>query len=180
MDRRQLIFAGVALCGVAPRPAVAAAAELEAAVRDFTGGAAPRDGRVRLDVAPLVENGNTVPLTVSAESPMTAADHVSAIAVFNTRNPQRDVAIFHFTPRSGRATVSTRIRLATSQTLVAVARKDSQVKISTPADLAATALGCIVAMFAAGLAEYNFGDSEFLMLFLVFMTLPYAAKPEGV
>jgi O-antigen ligase len=46
--------------------------------------------------------------------------------------------------------------------------------------LAATALGCIVAMFAAGLAEYNFGDSEFLMLFLVFMTLPYAAKPEGV
>jgi len=143
MDRRQLIFAGVALCGVASRPAVAAAAELEAAVRDFTGGAAPRDGRVRLDVAPLVENGNTVPLTVSAESPMTAADHVSAIAVFNTRNPQRDVAIFHFTPRSGSATVSTRIRLATSQTLVAVARMSDGSYWTTQSSVIVTLAGCI-------------------------------------
>ena len=143
MDRRQLIFAGVALCGVAPRPAVAAATELEAAVRDFTGGAAPRDGRVRLDVAPLVENGNTVPLTVSADSPMTAADHVSAIAVFNTRNPQRDVAIFHFTPRSGRATVSTRIRLATSQTLVAVARMSDGSYWTTQTSVIVTLAGCI-------------------------------------
>jgi len=143
MDRRQLIFAGVALCGVASRPAVAAAAELEAAVRDFTGGAAPRDGRVRLDVAPLVENGNTVPLTVSAESPMTAADHVSAIAVFNTRNPQRDVAIFHFTPRSGSATVSTRIRLATSQTLVAVARMSDGSYWTTQTAVIVTLAGCI-------------------------------------
>jgi len=143
MDRRQLIFAGVALCGVASRPAVAAAAELEAAVRDFTGGAAPRDGRVRLDVAPLVENGNTVPLTVSADSPMTAADHVSAIAVFNTRNPQRDVAIFHFTPRSGRATVSTRIRLATSQTLVAVARMSDGSYWTAQSAVIVTLAGCI-------------------------------------
>jgi len=143
MDRRQLIFAGVALCGVASRPAVAAVAELEAAVRDFTGGAAPRDGRVRLDVAPLVENGNTVPLTVSAESPMTAADHVSAIAVFNTRNPQRDVAIFHFTPRSGSATVSTRIRLATSQTLVAVARMSDGSYWTTQTSVIVTLAGCI-------------------------------------
>ena len=143
MDRRQLIFAGVALCGVASRPAVAAAAELEAAVRDFTGGAAPRDGRVRLDVAPLVENGNTVPLTVSADSPMTAADHVSAIAVFNTRNPQRDVAIFHFTPRSGSATVSTRIRLATSQTLVAVARMSDGSYWTAQSAVIVTLAGCI-------------------------------------
>jgi len=143
MDRRQLIFAGVALCGVASRPAVAAAAELEAAVRDFTGGAAPRDGRVRLDVAPLVENGNTVPLTVSADSPMTEVDHVSAIAVFNARNPQRDVAIFHFTPRSGRATVSTRIRLATSQTLVAVARMSDGSYWTTQTAVIVTLAGCI-------------------------------------
>jgi sulfur-oxidizing protein SoxY len=115
----------------------------EAAVRDFTGGAAPRDGRVRLDVAPLVENGNTVPLTVSAESPMTAADHVSAIAVFNTRNPQRDVAIFHFTPRSGSATVSTRIRLATSQTLVAVARMSDGSYWTTQTSVIVTLAGCI-------------------------------------
>ena len=143
MDRRQLIFAGVALCSAVPLPAGAAAAELEAAVRDFTGGAAPRDGRLRLDVAPLVENGNTVPLTVSADSPMTEADHVRAIAVFNTRNPQRDVAIFHFTPRSGRATVSTRIRLATSQTLVAVARMSDGSYWTTAAAVIVTLAGCI-------------------------------------
>jgi sulfur-oxidizing protein SoxY len=143
MDRRQLIFAGVALCSLAPRPAGAASAELEAAVRDFTGGAAPRDGRVHLDVAPLVENGNTVPLTVSADSPMTEADHVSAIAVFNARNPQRDVAIFHFTPRSGRATVSTRIRLATSQTLVAVARMSDGSYWTTQSYVIVTLAGCI-------------------------------------
>jgi len=143
MDRRQLIFAGVALCSLAPRPAGAALAELEAAVLDFTGGVAPRDGRVRLDVAPLVENGNTVPLTVSADSPMTEADHVDAIAVFNTRNPQRDVAIFHFTPRSGRATVSTRIRLATSQTLVAVARMSDGSYWTTQTAVIVTLAGCI-------------------------------------
>jgi sulfur-oxidizing protein SoxY len=133
----------VALCSLAPRPAGAALAELEAAVRDFTGGAAPRDGRVRLDVAPLVENGNTVPLTVSADSPMTETDHVSAIAVFNTRNPQRDVAIFHFTPRSGRATVSTRIRLATSQTLVAVARMSDGSYWTAQSYVIVTLAGCI-------------------------------------
>ena len=143
MDRRQLIFAGVALCSVAPRPAGAAAAELEAAVREFTGGATPRNGRIRLDVAPLVENGNTVPLTVSADSPMTEAEHVSAIAVFNTKNPQRDVAIFHFTPRSGRATVSTRIRLATSQTLVAVARMSDGTYWTTESYVIVTLAGCI-------------------------------------
>jgi len=143
MDRRQLIFAGVALCSVAPRPAGAAAAELEAAVREFTGGATPRNGRIRLDVAPLVENGNTVPLTVSADSPMTEAEHVSAIAVFNTKNPQRDVAIFHLTPRSGRATVSTRIRLATSQTLVAVARMSDGTYWTTESYVIVTLAGCI-------------------------------------
>jgi len=143
MDRRQLIFAGVVWCSAVPRPAGAAASDLDAAVRDFTGGAVPRDGRVRLDVAPLVENGNTVPISVSAESPMTEADHVSAIAVFNTRNPQRDVAIFHFTPRSGHANVSTRIRLATSQTLVAVARMSDGSYWTTQAAVIVTLAGCI-------------------------------------
>ena len=143
MDRRQLIFAGVALCGAVPHAADAASSDLEAAVRDFTGGAVPRDGRVRLEVAPLVENGNSVPLSVGAESPMTEADHVSAIAVFNSRNPQRDVAIFHFTPRSGRATVSTRIRLATSQTLVAVARMSDGTYWTAQSAVIVTLAGCI-------------------------------------
>ncbi len=62
-----------------------------------------------------------MPLTVAVESPMTAADHVKAIAVFNEKNPQPHVALFHLGPRSGRARVATRIRLANSQKLVAIA-----------------------------------------------------------
>ena len=69
---------------------------------------------------PLSENGNTVPLTVSVESPMTAADHVKAIHVFTELNPQPDVVSFRLGPRAGRARVATRIRLATTQTVVAV------------------------------------------------------------
>ena len=143
MERRQLMFAGVALCIVSPRPAAAASEDLQAAVRDFTGGETPRQGRVQLDIAPLVENGNTVPLSVSADSPMTQADHVSAIAIFNERNPQRDVAVFHLTPRSGRASVSTRIRLANSQTLVAVARMSDGSYWSTSVYVIVTLAGCI-------------------------------------
>jgi sulfur-oxidizing protein SoxY len=143
MERRQLLFAGAAWCAVSTRPAVAASEDLQTAMREFTGGETPRQGRVRLDVAPLVENGNTVPLSVSAESPMTAADHVSAIAIFNERNPQRDVAIFHLTPRSGRASVSTRIRLANSQTLVAVARMSDGSYWSTSVYVIVTLAGCI-------------------------------------
>jgi sulfur-oxidizing protein SoxY len=143
MERRQLLLAGAAWCVVVPRPAAAASEDLQSAVREFTGGQTPRQGRVRLDVAPLVENGNTVPLGVSAESPMTTADHVSAIAIFNERNPQRDVAIFHLTPRSGRASVSTRIRLANSQTLVAVARMSDGSYWSTSVYVIVTLAGCI-------------------------------------
>ncbi|MGZ5724795.1 MAG: SoxY-related AACIE arm protein [Caldimonas sp.] len=143
MERRQLLFAGAAWCVVASQPAAAASAELQAAVRDFTGGETPRQGRVQLDVAPLVENGNTVPLGVSADSPMTPADHVSAIAIFNERNPQRDVAVFHLTPRCGRASVSTRIRLANSQTLVAVARMSDGSYWTTSLYVIVTLAGCI-------------------------------------
>lgn len=143
MDRRQLVFAGVALCVVSPRFAAAASEDLQAAVRDFTGGETPRQGRVHLDIAPLVENGNTVPLGVSADSAMTQADHVSAIAIFNERNPQRDVAVFHLTPRSGRASVSTRIRLANSQTLVAVARMSDGSYWATSVYVIVTLAGCI-------------------------------------
>ena len=121
--RRQLIAVGAGLgAWLVVRPASAAPDELSATIRAYTGGAAHTPGRVTLDIAPLVDNGNTVPVTVTVDSPMTAADHVTAIAIFNERNPQRDVARFTLSPRNGRASVSTRIRLATTQKLVAVAR----------------------------------------------------------
>jgi sulfur-oxidizing protein SoxY len=141
--KRRQWLAAAALWTVAVRPAQAASDELQAAVRAFAGGADVRDGKVKIDIAPLVENGNTVPLGVSVDSPMTSADHVTAIAVFNERNPQRDVAVFHLTPRSGRASVSTRIRLATSQKLTAIARLSDGSHWSSTVDVVVTLAGCI-------------------------------------
>lgn len=128
---------------IAMRPAAAAPTELEAAIGAFTGGAQPVPGKVTLDIAALVENGNVVPITVAVSSPMTAADHVTAIALFNERNPERDVARFELGPRAGRARVSTRIRLATSQRLVAVARMNDGSWWSGAADVVVTLAACI-------------------------------------
>jgi sulfur-oxidizing protein SoxY len=121
----------------------AAADDLAAAISGFSGGAPVRPGRVTLDVAPLVENGNVVPINVSVESAMTQADHVTAIAVFNERNPQRDVVIFRLGERAGRASVSTRIRLATSQKLVAVAQMSDGSCWSHTVDVIVTLAACI-------------------------------------
>lgn len=121
MRRRSAVLGSLGIC-VLPAPALAAAPALDAAVRAWAGGATPRDGRVTLAIAELVENGNAVPVTVRVDSPMTAEVHVTEIALFNERNPQRDVARFHLGPVNGRAEVATRIRLATSQQLVALAR----------------------------------------------------------
>ena len=87
-----------------------------AAIRKVVGEAASK-GKVKLDLPPLVENGNTVPLTVAVESPMTATDYVKAIHVFTEKNPQPNVISFQLGPRAGRADVSTRIRLADTQTV---------------------------------------------------------------
>jgi sulfur-oxidizing protein SoxY len=98
---------------------------------------------VKLEIAQLVDNGNTVPITVSVDHPMTASDHVSSIAVFNQRNPQREVATFTLGPRAGKAQVATRIRLATSQQLVAVARLSDGSYWSQSADVIVTLAACI-------------------------------------
>ena len=82
------------------------------AIRDLIGEAPLAPGKVKLELPSIVENGNTVPLTVSVESPMTEADHVESIHIFNQKNPQPYVAAFHLGPRAGKASVATRIRLA--------------------------------------------------------------------
>ncbi|MET0858920.1 MAG: thiosulfate oxidation carrier protein SoxY, partial [Telluria sp.] len=105
--RRRTVLAGLTALAVV-RPAAATPEEMAAAIKAFTGGAAPKPGRVKLDVATLVDNGNTVPITVRAVSPMTASDHVAAIAIFNERNPETGVAVFTLGPRAGKAEVSTR------------------------------------------------------------------------
>jgi len=119
--RAVLRAAGVGAALVVVRPAAATPEAMRAAITAFTGGAVPREGRVRLELAELVENGNAVPVTVSVQSAMTEAEHVRRIALFTERNPDPGVAAFHLTPRNGRAVVSTRMRLATSQQVVALA-----------------------------------------------------------
>jgi sulfur-oxidizing protein SoxY len=100
-------------------------------------------GRVSVDVPPLVENGNTVPLTVSVDSPMTAADHVRTIHVFTEKNPQPEVVAFHLGPRAGRARVATRIRLADTQTVVALAELSDGSFWSARADVVVTLAACL-------------------------------------
>jgi sulfur-oxidizing protein SoxY len=142
--RRQLLADGAGLgIWLLVRPAVAAPDELAAAIQAYTGGAALKVGHIKLDIAPIVDNGNTVPVTVTVDSPMTAADHVTAIAIFNERNPQREVVKFSLNERAGRASVSTRIRLATSQKLVAIARMSDGSFWSHTVDVIVTIAACM-------------------------------------
>lgn len=126
-SRRQfLLAAGGAAAGLGlasvlhVRPASATPASMQGAIRQVVGAAPLGTGKVKLDLPPLVENGNAVPITVSVDSPMTQADHVRAIHLFTEKNPQPDVVSFRFGPRAGRASVATRIRLADTQTVLAI------------------------------------------------------------
>ena len=95
--------------------------DMRIAIAQFTSSQPLTKGRVRLDVPPLVDNGNTVAISVAVESPMTDADHVRAIRIFSERNPEPIILAMKLGPRAGRASVATRVRLADTQTLVAVA-----------------------------------------------------------
>ncbi|HYL23453.1 MAG TPA: SoxY-related AACIE arm protein [Burkholderiales bacterium] len=96
-------------------------AALEAAISKVVGDAPLRVGKVTLDVPPLIDNGNTVPVSVTVDSPMTAASHVKAIHIFTEKNPQPYVITAHLGPRAGRATVSTRARIADTGLVIAIA-----------------------------------------------------------
>ncbi len=143
MIPRRLILATPALLLLPPQPARASPAAMAEALRGFTGGAIVTPGRVALDISPLVENGNTVPLSVLVQSPMTPADQVRAIAVFNERNPQPHVVTARFSRHSGRAMLATNIRLATSQTILAVAAFSDGSFWSDSAQVIVTLAACL-------------------------------------
>ena len=124
--------------------AVSTVDSLALVVQRWAGGRAVTEGRVRLEIAELVENGNAVPIRVSVDSsPMTAADHVQEIVVFNEKNPLRDVVRFSFSPASGRAQADTRIRLASSQQLVALARMSDGSQWSHRVEVVVTLAACV-------------------------------------
>lgn len=141
IERRTLL--GAAALAVITRSARATPDSLQAAIAAFTGGAPVRDGRVRLDISPLVENGNAVPVTVAVDSPMTDTDFVRRLALFTERNPQPEVAVFQLGPLSGRAQVATRLRLATSQTIVAVAQLGDGSCWQRRVDVVVTLAACV-------------------------------------
>ena len=124
------------------RPIEATPAMLSAAIRNVVGEAPIRTGKVKLDIPPLVENGNTVPMTVSVTSPMTPEDYVKSIHVFNEKNPQPNMGNFYLTPSAGRAQISTRIRLADTQKVVAIARLSDDSFWSVSVDVVVTLAAC--------------------------------------
>ena len=147
ITRRDVLTAGSAAAMAAALPAPAQAqmsvpGQMDAAIRSVFGEAVIRKGKVVLDLPPLVENGNTVPMTVSVSNPMTSDDYVKSIHVFNEKNPQPNVGNFYLGARAGRAQVSTRIRLADSQKIVAIAKLSDGSFWSASVDVVVTLAAC--------------------------------------
>ncbi len=103
---------------------------------------APQDGRITLELPQIAENGNTVPLSIEVDSPMTAQDYCKAVHIFAEGNPRPDVASIHFTPACGRAVASTRMRLAKTQNVVAIAEMSDGSVYMTKAEVKVTIGGC--------------------------------------
>jgi sulfur-oxidizing protein SoxY len=148
MDRREFLRTATGVAAglgavITVEPARATPATMQEAIKKVVGSAPVNPGRVKLELPPLSENGNAVPLAVSAESPMTPADHVRAFHVFTEKNPQPEVGTFRLGPRSGRARVATRIRLADTQTVVAIAEMSDGAFWSASANVVVTLAACL-------------------------------------
>ncbi|HUI95458.1 MAG TPA: thiosulfate oxidation carrier protein SoxY [Xanthobacteraceae bacterium] len=141
--RRDLILgAGSAAVWLAAGAADATPDEAAAAIAKFTGGAAATAGKIAIDLPEIAENGNTVPLAITVDSPMTADDHVSDILVVAQANPRPRIVTFHLTPMLGRADVATRIRLAATQDVVVVAKTSKGQFITAQRTVKVTVGGC--------------------------------------
>jgi len=142
MITRREFVAGLA--GLAASGKLGATPEaVEEAVRKIAGGAPVKRGRVKLDAPALIENGNSVVLSVHVESPMTEADHVKAIHVFAPKNPLPNMISVYLTPRSGRAQFTTRVRVADTQTLMAVAQMSDGSFWQDRVDVVVTLAACL-------------------------------------
>jgi sulfur-oxidizing protein SoxY len=145
-SRRQVlnVSAGAlatAALGATISPAAAAndSADL---IKKFTGGKTPAEGKVKLDLPEIAENGNTVPLTVLVESPMTEQSYVSDVLIVADGNPNGGMAMFHFSPASGVAEANTRVRLAATQNIIAVAKMNDGSFFTASRQVKVTIGGC--------------------------------------
>jgi sulfur-oxidizing protein SoxY len=147
--RKLLVGAGCLAAGaglpelLTVRHAQATPASMATAIRQIVGEASVKPGKVKLDLPPLVENGNTVQYTVSVDSPMTATDYVKAIHVFNEKNPQPNVISVRLGPRAGRASFTSRTRLADSEKVVAIAELSDGSFWSDSVEVVVTIAACV-------------------------------------
>ena len=142
--REALILGGFTAAGAAaPTSSLAVPGQMEAAIRKVIGNAKVQKGKVTLDLPPLVENGNSVPMSVTVASPMTTENRVKAIHVFNEKNPQANVISVQFGPRAGKADISTRIRLADTQKLTAIAELSDGTYWSDTQEVVVTLAACL-------------------------------------
>ncbi len=112
-------------------------------VREVAGEEGAKVGNVKLLLPPLAESGNSVPLKIQIESPMTEENYVKSIHVFSERNPRPVIARFHLGPLSGKAEVSTRIRLAGTQQVIAVAVMNDGSAWLGSEEVVVTAAACV-------------------------------------
>jgi len=145
LSRRSLLAGAVGIL-VLPLGSAAEAApeDMAEAMAEALGKDAPiKPGRIKIELPQLAENGNSVPLKIAVESPMSAADHVKTIYIFSERNPVPNVVRFHLGPRSGVARVQTSIRLAGTQRITAVARMSDGSLWSGGVDVIVTQAACL-------------------------------------
>lgn len=144
---RRSVLAGAISIAVVPLTAGSAWATPETMAEAMSEvlGTSPaiKPGRVTLTLPELAENGNSVPLRIRVESPMSAADHVKTIYVFSEKNPVSNVVRFHLGPRSGQARVQTNIRLAATQQITAVAQMSGGTLWSGAANVIVTQAACL-------------------------------------
>ena len=135
------LLAGASAC-LFPGLASADARLLDEAIKKVVGNKSLKPGKIKLDLPQIAENGNTVPVTVSVDSPMTSNNHVKAVHLFADKNPRPEVATLHFSPSSGKASASTRMRMIKTQNVVAVAELSDGTVHMSKAEVKVTIGGC--------------------------------------
>lgn len=143
---RRVALGGIALAGImaalAPRLALADPAAVAAELKKLYGDKKYDSGKIKLDVPKIAENGLVVPVNVDIESPMTAQDYVKAVHIFAEGNPQPGVVTYRFTPACGKASASTRMRLAQTQNVVCVAEMSNGALFMAKEEVKVTIGGC--------------------------------------
>lgn len=128
--------------GVSGR-AIASVEDVEKLIAEFGGGASASDGGpLQLTTPEIAENGNSVPVSISVDSPMSDDDYIESVMIMASENPRPEVVTFHFTPASGKAKASTRMRLARTQDVLAVAKTNSGQLYQVSNNVKVTIGGC--------------------------------------